>query len=253
MFDDEEGSANAAASQLRRFVCDSLGHAPDVPSECLIAIGQPAREIDSAARRLGALFTVVGTQGLRGVRRTLLGSTTRQLLRIASGPVLAVPPEAPDAPSRQWPGGRVVVAVDLDERATTDIRAAMELASRFDVGFALVHVLPPVQTPPWLQLSNGHDCGRVEEAEAELARLAAGLGTTAPVETHVFVGNRAEAIAAFAKERYDLVIVPLRRGRGSLRSRPGSITYELLTLAATPVLAMPSGPGNLNGARDTTR
>ena len=239
---DEVALAKETAIRLRRFVHHVIGQAPGVPTECLVATGEPARELERAAARLGATLIVVGTQGLRGVRRIFLGSTTRHVLRTTSVPVLAIPPRAPAKPSAQWPGHRVAVAVDLDDDTMADARAAAELAHRFSAKVVLVHVLPTIQAPPWIRLRGGRDATRIEEAEAKLTRVAETLGTGIHVETRVLVGNPAEAIASFAKRRVDLVILTLRRGKGVLGSRPGSLTYELLSVAATPVLGIPGTP-----------
>jgi nucleotide-binding universal stress UspA family protein len=233
----ERALADETTSQLRRFVRDSIGQAPGVPTKCVVAVGKPAREIERASARLGATLIVLGTQGLRGVRRLFLGSTTRQVLRIALVPVLAIPPRAPATPSAGWPGHRVPVAVDLDEQAIRDARAAAEFADRFNANVIFIHVLPPIQTPPWMRLRGGDDKTRTAQAEAELARVVEVLGMDA--ETRVLVGNPAAAIASFARRRFGLIILTLRRGKGVLGSRPGSLTYELLTMGATPVLALP--------------
>jgi nucleotide-binding universal stress UspA family protein len=237
---EDDALAKETVSQLRRFVRRAIGQAPGVPTECLVAVGQPAHEIERAAARLGATAIVVGTQGLRGVRRIFLGSTTRQVLRTTSVPVLVIPPRAPAKPSARWPSNRVAVAVDLDDYAMVDAQAAARLAGRFSAKLVLVHVLPAIQRPPWMRLRGGRDARRIEEAAAELARVAEALETDA--ETRVLVGNPAVATASFAKRRFDLVILTLRRGKGVLGSRPGSLTYELLTAAATPVLAIPGAP-----------
>jgi nucleotide-binding universal stress UspA family protein len=239
---DDGALPKETASQLRRFVQDSIGREPGVPTECVASAGKPAREIEQAAARLGAALVVVGTQGLRGVRRVFLGSTTQQLLRIASVPVLAIPPRAPARPPSAWPGRRAAVAVDLADRNMADAQAAARFAHRFDATLVLVHVLPPIQRPAWMRPRGGGDPARIEEAEADLTRVAEDLGTGTRVETRVLVGDPAEAIASFTKRRFDLVILTLRRGKGVLGSRPGSITYELLGLAATPVLAIPGTP-----------
>lgn len=243
---DTDAVAKEAADQLRRFVRRAIGDAPGVPTECVVVTGQPAQEIEKAAARLGATAVVVGTQGLRGVRRVFLGSTTRQLLRTTTVPVLAVPPRAPARPSAGWPGDRVAVAVDLDDHALEDARAAAKRANDFKAQVVLVHVLPPVQGPFWMRLRRDRDTTRIEEATAALARVAEALGTGTAVETRVLVGHPADTIASLARKlRLGLVILTLRRGRGVLGSRPGSLTYELLSVAATPVLAIPgtSSPG----------
>jgi nucleotide-binding universal stress UspA family protein len=239
---DESALAKETASQLRRFVRQVIGQAPGVPTQSVVAMGEPAREIEKAAARLGATLIVVGTQGLRGVRRIFLGSTTRQVLRTTSVPVLAIPPRAPTKPSARWPGRRVVVAVDLDDHTMADARAAAELAHRLGAKVVLVHVLPAIEAPPWIRLRNVRDATRLEEAEAKLTRVAETLAAGIHIKTHVLVGNPAEAIGSFTRRRIDLVILRLRRGKGVFGSRPGSLTYELLTVASTPVLAIPGTP-----------
>jgi nucleotide-binding universal stress UspA family protein len=239
---DEVALAKETASRLRRFVQHVIGQAPGVPTECVVVTGKPAREIERAAARLGATLVVVGTQGLRGVRRIFLGSTTRHVLRATSVPVLAVPPRAPATPSAGWPARRVAVAVDLDDHTMADARAAADFAQRLRAKVVLVHVLPAIEAPPWMRLRGERDATRIKDAEVKLTRVAAALGAGTHVETHVLVGNPAEAIGYFARRRVDLVILTLRRGPGVLGSRPGSLTYELLTVTSTPVLAIPARP-----------
>ena len=58
---------------------------------CTTAMGRPAREIVKAARAENADLIVMGTHGLTGVRRLMLGSVTEEVLRTVTVPVLAVP------------------------------------------------------------------------------------------------------------------------------------------------------------------
>ena len=59
-----------------------------------VALGKPALEIVKLARQMRADLIVMGTHGLSGASRLLLGSTTEHVLRKADAPVLAVPPRA---------------------------------------------------------------------------------------------------------------------------------------------------------------
>jgi nucleotide-binding universal stress UspA family protein len=131
--------------------------------------------------------------------------------------------------------------VDLDQHTLDDARAAAGLARQLsaEAPIVLVHVLAPIQAPPWLRLRRDHDATRVEVSEPELARVAQALEAAHGIEVRVLVGNPAAAIAVFAKRHVRLVVLTLRRGRGRLGSRPGTITYELSSMATTPVLAIP--------------
>jgi len=53
-----------------------------------MAVGRPDAEIVKLAEELGAGLTVVGSRGLGGVRRALVGSVSDSVVRHAHGPVL---------------------------------------------------------------------------------------------------------------------------------------------------------------------
>ncbi len=67
------------------------------PCTCEVAVGNAAREIQAAARRLGCSLIVMGSHGLTGATRLFLGSTTERVLRNAPVPVLVIPPARPKA------------------------------------------------------------------------------------------------------------------------------------------------------------
>lgn len=79
-------------SEVRRFVVKVLhaGRASVPTTRYVAAIGNPAREILKTAKQMRCDLIVMGSRGLGGVRKLLLGSTTDRVLRQAPIPVLAV-------------------------------------------------------------------------------------------------------------------------------------------------------------------
>ena len=78
---------------LREFVAATWpdGTAPSVQTIFKTPIGDPAAVILETATSEAVDLIVMGTQGLGGFRKWLLGSTTERLLRRTHVPVLAVP------------------------------------------------------------------------------------------------------------------------------------------------------------------
>lgn len=84
-----------AERELRSWGEEVAGDVPGV--SYVVHRGEPAETVAQATSHLDTL-TVMGTRGLSGVRRTMLGSVTEAVMREAHGPVLAARsfPDAPD-------------------------------------------------------------------------------------------------------------------------------------------------------------
>jgi nucleotide-binding universal stress UspA family protein len=75
---------------------------PEVSVERHLVAGEPAAEILRLARTQKCDLIVMGTHGLAGLDRLLLGSVAEQVLRRAPCPVLTVKaPVVPDKPGRE--------------------------------------------------------------------------------------------------------------------------------------------------------
>jgi nucleotide-binding universal stress UspA family protein len=81
-------------SELRSFVDSTIaaasGSRPRLTTA--VSVGTPADVILRLARRAHADLIVMGTHGLTGAARVLLGSTTASVLKRSTIPVLAIPP-----------------------------------------------------------------------------------------------------------------------------------------------------------------
>ncbi len=79
----------SAKTRMQKFVADNLADGP-AGSAGAVAIGHAATEIVKAAKDNDATMVVMTTHGYSGVKHVLLGSTTEDVLRNASCPVLSV-------------------------------------------------------------------------------------------------------------------------------------------------------------------
>ena len=93
---DVRGLARSAEVALQAFVRRTFSGSPSRARSvtCMTALGRPAPEIVKAARRSRADLIVIGSHGLSGVRKLMLGSVTEEVLKTAATPVLVVPPRA---------------------------------------------------------------------------------------------------------------------------------------------------------------
>ncbi len=207
-----------------------------------VRVGDPADVILEAAD--GVDFMVMGTHGLGGFRKWLLGSTTQRVLRRTRGLVFAVPAVTGDSTTRDIRGaelsGSVLAASDLSDASVPAMRWAERFATAYDVPLLLAHVVESVVVPPqWRLYVQEVDDGRVAAARERLERFAAQI-CSGSCETIVLRGRPDDVIASIAEERKTgLIVMGLGGGPGVLERRPGTIAYRVLCIAASPVLVVP--------------
>jgi nucleotide-binding universal stress UspA family protein len=208
-----------------------------------MAVGRPHEQISWTAEHLECDLIVMGTHGLAGANRLMLGSTTHRVLRSSPLPVLAIPPVKGHVrgPSKAWPGKWALAPVDLGPRDRTDAIAAAVAARELGTKLLLVHIVEPVAQVPWLELdATRRNQQNNRRALAHLTRLKDDLDW-AVGGCQVKSGKPAVAIAKLASDgNVGLVVMTRRQGQGLLGPRQGSISYQVLLGARTPVLALPS-------------
>lgn len=203
-------------------------------------VGQKASEaILEYARDEEVGLIVMGTQGLQGWRRGVLGSVAEAVARRAACPVLTVRPL--DAPGRvEWPPSRVLLAID--EIPDDAIPPAAEWAARLSVAYGAPLEIVHVTHEPLLA-SGGFPLPSVIRAQArekllDLAeRLRADIGGTLPAHITVRSGLPADTIRAVAEEvRSHLLVVGTEGLSGAGRFFLGSVAEDLVRTAPCPVL-----------------
>jgi universal stress protein A len=234
-------------AELRRLVESTVSAEVLKPAQFDTAVtsGTPADEIVNTAKRRRCDLVVMGTHGLTGADKLLVGSTTWGVLQRTTLPVLAIParPGANRAPAGRppWPGKRVIAAIAMDRRAMRQARAAAAIAHWWGSTLLLVHVVPEFKAPPWLRTKMGaSDRARIADAQSRLDALAASLRKQAEVDTRVLFGDpRLEIAKVAATERAGLVITTLRTPPDWFGPRRGSLSYGVLSDVTVPVLALP--------------
>lgn len=207
-----------------------------------VRVGDPADVILAAAD--GVDLVVMGTHGLGGFRKWLLGSTTQRVLRRTRTLVLAVPAVTGDSATPDIrgaePRGSVLAASDLSDASVHAMRWAERFATAYDLPLMLAHVVEPVVVAPqWRPYVQDTDDGRVAAARERLERFA-GQICSGQCETIVSLGRPDDAIASISEDRNaGLIVMGLGGGPGFLERRPGSIAYRVLCIATAPVLVVP--------------
>ena len=210
-------------------------------TRCMAAVGKPAAQIAATATSIHADLIVMSSHGRRGASKLLLGSTTERVLRETTTPVLVVPDEHEALTSLADPRHgihRVLAPVDLTGWSRPQVAIAAKLASALSVPLVLAHVVEPVHILDGSGLDEESlDAWRRAGAEAALADLARAEADGA--DTLVLSGQPAAEIAATAAQRNIGLIVMGLHGSGWTRPRLGSVTYRVLCLTQSLVLALP--------------
>ena len=228
-------------AELERFVDESIAADPRPP--CRVWQGRPANEILQGAKRYKHDLIVMGTHGLTGFDRLFFGSTTDHVLRRVTVPLLAVPPpktltrSRPGQPGRRPPIARILVPLDLEGAWNDELGGTIGLARIFGAELSLLYVVPRTMTPPWLRENTAaYDRKRLTKARRALQQIRAEIPGDVRATTLAVIGKPASEIAAAAAKLTGLLVMALRRG---LRARSGSITQQVLTQTAAPVLVLP--------------
>jgi nucleotide-binding universal stress UspA family protein len=219
-----------------------------------LRIGHPAEEIVRVAEQLGSDCVIVGSHGMSGIKRFLLGSVSDHVLRYAPCSVLIVK-KHPSPPSES---GKAPTSPAIDEHARPlrmllayDDSAPARQAVEFCVSLPLdehaevtaLTVLPLVklyrqdirQRLSWLWLE------KKKQALAALERVTKEIGRATP---HVEAQLREapdvsdEILHAAGEFRSDLIVLG-HKGKGAIKKfLLGSVTTRIAHHASCSVLAV---------------
>lgn len=247
--------------ELRRLFEQTFEHRGTfgVDVEYLVTNGQPAPEILRVARDLACDLIVMSTHGLTGFRKLFFGATSERVLRETTVPVLLTPPNEPGPLYLEDVGRlvrRILVPVDLTPATSRQIDIAGGLASALRVPMIIATVVEPVRLPGFAQAHlPSLESERRDRAETALAELSTRVPADVKTEAVTAFGDPAEEIAKFAQSRHaGLIVIGLHASPLS-GPRMGSVTYRVLCLTRTLVLALPPtvGQGHAGGLAAAAR
>jgi len=232
-------------SALRDFIAETLPTASrqELRIRIAVQVGAAAETILRSSRE-GSNLVVMGTQGLGGVRKLMLGSTTERVLRRTRVPVLAVHIHVAagrDAsPAATVHVGRILMATDFGAGASAALPWAIEFARDFAVPILFAHVVIPVSVPrQWQASAADVDQQNAAAAVLSLEQFSAGV-TEVSSTRQVVIGRPDEAIASLAAEHgAGLIVMGLANEHDAAGTVPGTIAYRVLRAAEGAVLVVP--------------
>jgi nucleotide-binding universal stress UspA family protein len=206
--------------------------------------GPIVQEILRIAVELPADLIVMGTHGLSGFERLLLGSVTQKVLRKAPCPVLTVPRLTTGGAAHGVTFKTMVCAVDFSDASRRALDYAFSLAQEAGGRLLLLHALEglPEARPA---LTAQFDVQKVRRGPAEDAQEH----LEALVPDHARAWCEAEAIVRYGKayrevlrvaaDRHADLIVLGVQGRGAIDlTLFGSTTQHVIREATCPVLTV---------------
>jgi nucleotide-binding universal stress UspA family protein len=230
---------------LQRYTSEVLGNRPPGPGTLRLrqAVGTPATEIVREAVESHADLIVMSSHGRRGLQKMFFGSTTERVLRETPVPVLIAPAARTEPLALSELAGRfqeVIAPVDLSSATPHQLTIASAIANALSVPLMLMHVLKPVFAPfagRWSPPTT--DDARLDHAQQQLKELQASIPPHVRTESLVLTGEPSEEIVKTADSRRTSLIVMGLHSSGMLGPRMGSVTYRVLCLSDSFVLALP--------------
>ncbi|ELY45461.1 UspA domain-containing protein [Natronorubrum tibetense GA33] len=239
--DTEQRATVEAEAETAVDAVASLARDRDAELEVTTATerGTAFRVIDRYVDENGIDAVAMGTKGLTGLRRVVLGSVAENVLRTVGVPILVAPPDAEDTALTEETVENVLVPTDGSRGAAAAVDWGITLADAFD---AMVHALYSVDTSrypdrmePDEVLTTLDQPGR---GALEMVRERAteyGVSVTGTVAT----GPPARIILDYADDEIDFVVIGTHGRSGLERHLLGSVTENVVRNADVPVFCVP--------------
>lgn len=237
----EESGVRQAEDYLRK-VRNKLRRTVRV--EAMVRIGDPAREVQTAARKLNARLIVMTTHGRSGVSRWVQGSVAGKLLRESTIPLLAIGPNVPKPDPRKLRLKHILVPLDGGEAAEAALPVARQLAGDLGGRISVVRVVQ------WMADFSYQTQAAVFDSRLDKVLEQAGseyldrkLVALKGVEALGFVrrGSTVTRLRDFVtRQKVDLVVMATQSRIGLARATLGSVADRMIHGKAPVLLLRPS-------------
>jgi nucleotide-binding universal stress UspA family protein len=241
---DENTLLEPFTERCRSLIDDETLDALDVRYHVRRA-GAVAPALVEMAKETSVDLIVMGTQGQRGLRRAILGSAAREVLRTAPCPVLTTRALSDEEASGTPPVERIVVPIDFSDSSRRALQYTARLTGVYDVPVKLLHVVEAPSLPSVYEIESPKIATRKVKGRAERTLEAWGrdvLPGHHDVSYVVHRGAPAELILEAAPSPTDLLVMATRGLSGVRRTMLGSVTEAVVSGARAPVLSARSFP-----------
>ncbi|REG90362.1 universal stress protein [Algoriphagus antarcticus] len=189
----------------------------------IIKEGTASISIARIAKDSDATLIVMGTQGASGIKAALIGSTTINVIKETSVPVLVVPAESTASEIR-----KVALALEFSSHEEKFIDWVIDMSIRWERGMEFVHV----QTASDLKEEPG-----IQKLEEFVISHYPGL----PVKIHTFYAKTpVEGLDQFLEENENVILVMCHQHKNlweQVLNR--SQTIQMVFHSKVPLLVMP--------------
>lgn len=230
----ERQANDEARSRHREFVETVETKAADrgVSVSTSVQTGQPSRELLEYADEHDIDLCVLGTHGRTGIRRWIMGSVARAVVREARCPVLTVNASVTDVAHDI---DDICIATDGRPGVEAAVENGLDLAEAYGSTVHSLSVVDDVHSHMDVVLDALEEIG--ERSTNTIANRAAerGLKTRQAIER----GIPNEAIVSYAADHdIDLVVVGTESRSGLDRLATGSVSQRVVSSSPVPVLSV---------------
>ncbi len=209
--------------------------------------GAPDEAIVAASARPGVDLVVMGTHGIAGFQKFLLGSVTERVLHRIRVPLLTLSPKVEEAGGGNFvPPKTIVMGIDFGDEAGGVVRHGVWLAEHYQAKLIAVHAVPVpyvVLNDKTLERLGARELERLQEIltadrRKELSEL---LPETMSTEAQIVVrvGSPFETLVEQVQEHGANLVVLGAGGHGESGFRwLGSTCHKMVRSAARPVLVV---------------